>query len=344
MTEQTIEELLTGRKSLYIPIVSMRDYETGVYDLAKDGNVNRMISKLSKAHRATITITLPRNTVNDDFLINSLRWAGVDLTIERVDMYGKNAGETRNNPAWLPWLKEVHDEYDMILFEPNIITMSPLTREFPKHFAYWLPVSCTSKTDPSFVEGFKSIDIEASTRMPTYVLSKRQQELMPGAILDNSNLFNPDMFDVVDVEPMFPDHDGKLIFHPFRQSDAGYKTERIVEAIDFELVPDQYLFAYTAPNGYVVDEIKDGTINSIKVSSNRSAYYSLLASKPCIIYLEDPDDIMHISILEFIHFGCPVIHFKNSLFESRDPKLCIESLDQLEEAIRYATSGESNGI
>ena len=43
----TIEQIINKKRVLLIPIISMRSYETGLYNLMSDGNVSRIISKLA---------------------------------------------------------------------------------------------------------------------------------------------------------------------------------------------------------------------------------------------------------------------------------------------------------
>jgi hypothetical protein len=299
-----LEVHLSKKRVLYIPIVSMRSYETGEYNLAADGNVNRFLSKFSMANSVDLTITLPINIINFDF-ITSIFNQFKDFKVNYIytSCYGKNANETRKNILWINFLNSLDlTKFDTIIFEPNIIG----TYNFSKSnkIIYWCPVSNTSEREISFVNEFAKLDKQTANKYMTYVCTKTQQEFLGKNSIIDTKIMIPHLFANLPKR--------KLFFIPFRQSDKGYYIteiytilKKLEDEFDFEVI-------YTAPNGFVNDiKLK----NMRQVPSDRDTYYSILARQPCIPFLEDNKNILHMSLFEFDYFKCKVIGFKNDLIK-----------------------------
>lgn len=305
--QSCLEEFLEGKKILYIPIYSMREYDTGLYNLACDGNVNRFLSKFSQLKSAHIDITIPMNiTKNRKWLEEKLNNLSIEYQLYETVYYGENAGATRRNKNWIGYVESMSHLYDVVLFEPNVIGLANLHCEG----LYWMPVSDTITGPVPFVTEFRELDIENSEKYKTFVASTNQQKLFERSYLDN-NIFNPELFIDI-VEPVPLPRSTLFIFNPFRQSDKGYKIKEIYEhLVDLKR---KYIVFYTAPNNFEIDL----PINKIRVTSDRQNYYNILASKPVVIYLEDPDEILHASIFEFLYFNCRLIYTKNTLFQHKE--------------------------
>ena len=69
-----IKELDKCSKILFIPIVSMRNHISGEYDLACDGNINRILSTISLLNEnIQIDITIPKNSINEAFILSNIK-------------------------------------------------------------------------------------------------------------------------------------------------------------------------------------------------------------------------------------------------------------------------------
>lgn len=301
-----IEEIISNKKVLYIPIVSMRDYTTGYYDLASDGNVNRFISKISKAENLDITIALPINVERLWFIQNITDFFNVKVGFIYTDCYLENANATRKNPKWeafINHLAEDPNKYDLLLFEPNIIGDFNPELLF-KEVVYWCPVSNTSERIVSFVAEFGELDKRNAQKYKTFVCTKTQKKYLgKNAIVDNK---------VMDVKLFtkyqFPE--SKIFFIPFRQSDIGYRIPELFTILKELEKSYNFQVLYTAPND-VISDIK--LKNMERVNKDRKTYYDILSKKPCIPFLEDTKNILHMCIFEFDYFSCPVIGYPNDI-------------------------------
>lgn len=315
--ETGIEGEFNFNHVLYIPMYSMREYNSGKYNLAADGNVNRFLSKLSMCQGVNLFLAVPpsENCINYDFLLKALDKLYDNKNLRAYKLintpcYAENALATRNNEKWKTFMLFWENEpFNKVIFEPNIIGRF-IPAIMNQKIIYWLPVSQVKGADIKFVMQFKQQDEENIKRFKTYVCSRGQQELWPSTILDN-NIFNPQFFIDIDKLQEIKLSDA-IIFNPFRQSDPGYKIKEIYEAIKIAEAEgkSKYIVLYTAPNNFEVPT----TINKLKVESNREVYYSILKSRPVVIYLENPDEILHVGLFEFIHFNCRIIYVKNSVF------------------------------
>lgn len=320
-----IEKYLENKKVLYIPVISMRSRITGLYDLAADGNVNRFLSKFSQCKNLDVDITISVNSINTEFLKEHTYYKNT-LTLLPTVCYGNNAKETRKNPMWLAFLGSTElNNYDVIIFEPNIIGLFDF-KEYKGEVLYWMPVSSVKDIKIPFIDEFYDIDIKNVNKYKTFVASKYQQKLFPTTILDN-NLFNLDIFLTKDLNNI--DFEENIIFIPFRQSDIGYNVKYIYEVL--EKIKRDFVVFYTAPNDFELE----GNFKKLKVSKHRDTYYSILRMNPIIVYLENPDVILHISLLEFLHFESRLVYFKNSLFSHKDKIGEINNLSQVKEKIEY---------
>jgi len=327
----SLQDDLNNKKILYIPMYSMREYDTGFYNLAADGNISRFISKLSRCHGVDLTITMPISVRNFHYfksLLELLVQRGCLCSYELVvtDAYGINAKETRlNKDKWFQVISDLFETeaFQITLFEPNIIGSFLRGKD---NVIYWCPVSSIAGKQIPFIDEFFQQDLENSLNFKTYVCSKKQLELLPEAFLDN-DIFNPEFFinenelDRIKLNRWF-------VFHPFRQSDPGYQTKLIFDLLHKEFKDP--LVLYTAPNNFEVES----KVNKLRVSSDRKTYYSILKTRPIVIYLENPDEIMHVGLLEFLYFGCHLIYPKNETFIQEYKMGEISSFDELEHVIQ----------
>jgi hypothetical protein len=343
---------ISGKKVLYVPMYSMRDYDTGAYDLSCDGNVNRFLTMLSFAKDVDLVFMVPANIKPESYTwmmdkIEELQKEGClsrwnDIT---TDCYGLNALETRKNYKWLEYITNhlVERGPDILLFEPNV-----LTKLFNYHGAepiYWLPVSSTADYVVPFLSEFTQTDRDASMNMTTVVASDEQHRYFSevGAIdLQVDNLFlRPEFF--VTQPPSWPTLQN-VIFLPFRLTDDGYKFHYL--HMVFSELYDDYDFEvwYTDPNNAMDEDPRMDNKWYVKVSKDRNSYYKILSQRPIIPYLDNPDVIQHASPFEFAFYNCRMVYVENHLFRhcsgspAGRPRGEIEKGNVWEQSIKRALS------
>lgn len=299
-----IKELDKCSKILFIPIVSMRNHISGEYDLACDGNINRILSTISLLNEnIQIDITIPKNSINEAFILSNIKPNQMINLIKEDYLYGINANETRRNKLWFKFINENIDKYDKIIFEPNIIG---LLNNPEDKFIYWCPVSNTINSEVSFVKEFADLDKLIAGKYTTYVCTNSQKKYLEGkSIVDISMLSN--------IGKIHALNKTKVIYLPFRLSDKGYKIEYICKIL--KELESNYSFniMYSSPNGV---ELPIKLNNVYKISSDRQFYNFMLSNKNvCIPFLENPDEILHMSLFEMIHNKTFVIGLKNKIFD-----------------------------
>lgn len=324
---QSINTYIKGKRCLFIPVYSMRDYKTGKYKMMNDGNMARILSKVFSVANDSVDVMIPSIEDIADFeeLSNFVAKSGIKVRFIQTGCYGKNANETRKSFKFVtdPKLKllELCDEYDIIICEPNYLTMYLIERGFEDKLIYWCVASKTSQMCPWFVEEFSDLDKMIAQKVKTAVLTKTQVEYLGGMSFVDSEFYRPELFDY------------KTIFFPFRLSDQSYHAEFVRDAIN-ELKDEGYnnfKILYTDPNASDVF-IDDGTF--VKIPSSKDVYLSVLKSKPIIPYLEDSNNVLHISIFEFMYYGCKLIMFENDNINPDGAIMIDNNIESLKKAIK----------
>ena len=301
-----LDDRIKDSKVLFIPVYSMREYTTGKYKLLNDGNMNRVISKVFSAKPKKATILIPEVSNISDFeeLKKFISNCGLSQVISFVECsgYKENANATRKTVnEFLSIYKELKTKisFDLIVSEPNFLTsVMSLSDEYHEEIIYWCVASKTSTYSPWFVEEFAALDKVIAEKVKTAVLTKTQVEYLQGKSFVDSNFYCPELFDY------------KTIFFPFRLSDKSYHAEEFKNTIN-ELLSEGvsgFKVLFTDPNESNIFE-ENGVFK--KVSSDKDVYLSILKSKPIIPYFEDSNNVLHISIFEFMYYGCDVIMFEN---------------------------------
>lgn len=310
-----LDHLIKDKHVLFIPIVSMRSYETNFYNVFADGNINRVLYKIKKSN-CQATVTLPKNsTINSIQDLNAFcSRLNLNINFEFIDFYGVNAKETRTNEA-IPNLP--YDDFDYIVVEPNYLCLNLLrTRpELSRKIIFWNLVSTTINKDVPFVKEYDKINFEICEKCITFYATKSQLEFYERGYVDS------DLFDVMEEK--------KTIFLPFRLSDPGYHIPEIKIALENLSKKYNFTVLYTDVNDSGI--LTDSTLYK-RVSSDRDVYNTILKSKPIIPMLEDIDEIMHMSIFEFKHFDCKLVMFKQHILKL-DNVLYIKNIDELEGAL-----------
>ena len=361
-----LEERLSGKRVYMVPMYSMRDYETGQYNLMCDGNVNRVLSKLSQCKDVTLEILVPENVVGHtrnwfERELMRLKREGCLTEFYLINCdYGENANATRKDPKWFNVVDSVvkQRDIDIFIFEPNIVGSYLQLFEGAYDFdaIYWCPVSAYDDrnaspsmgdrvANPSFISEFKNIDVSLARSFEIWVASQSQWEYFTDIVgvmnvkLDN-NLFDVEQFlptfsDVASDAIDYPEFKN-TVFFPFRLTDDGYEFKKIVYVLNEAMRKGELKglkVLYTNPNNSdLPKEMKLDPSIYFEVPSDRWNYYKILKRRPIIIYMDDPTKILHMSIFEFAHFNCPIIHRENNFFSvSRS----IDSFTQNSDTVPY---------
>lgn len=294
-----------NKKILFIPVYSMRSYETGVYNLAADGNMARVVSKaLDIGPDANkIVILIPENSIGVEKYSDMLNSNTILL---ECDAYGENAAETRNNPDKLiEWIKEniapgIVGMYDYVIVEPNL-----LVEKLDEYYGlgnkliYWCVASATDRGTPWFCKDYAELDKKLASKYETWCASQGQVNYLKGKS-QVATFYNPHYFNY------------KTIFFPFRLSDPNYNAAKLIHFVDMlvDLGITNFKVLYTDPNDSNV--FKDNSM-FVKVPSQKEVYTEILKAKPIIPYFEDHYVLNHIGINEFKYYGCKVIMYRPGL-------------------------------
>ena len=74
-----IRDEITNKSVLFVPIFSARSYETGIYNLALDGNMARIVSMILMGKPDKATVLIPRNISNLDVISRQLKGMNVNF-------------------------------------------------------------------------------------------------------------------------------------------------------------------------------------------------------------------------------------------------------------------------
>lgn len=311
----TLKERLDGKRALFIPIFSMRDRQTGIYNLDNDGNFARIQSLIKSTNLEMTFVTIPQNArltkrLND-------KWNFTTLF-----PYGENAKATRLACADIDKILTFVTSHDIdyIISEPNIIT-AELAERIPEKLIYWCVASVTSEGTPWFVEDFVESDKALAQKVVTACANNAQVEALGGLAYYEPSFYDPKLFDY------------KTIFFPFRLTDSNYHAKEFSNAI-YELskcndVPP-FKVLYTDVNN---SELFSNNVVMHKISADHDTYLQVLKGRPIIPYLERDDVLEHISIHEFMYYNCELIMLSQRHKRDYPNITYINSTDELLEAL-----------
>lgn len=319
----TLAERCRGKRVLFIPIYSMRDYQTGEYNLDNDGNFARILSALANINFVEATVLIPSKRRSLTRIDKPVFQHNVSFI--ECNAYGKNAKETRDTYDFFDWMIDCNIDfvdYDCIVVEPNTFTEQLCGSSLEKKLVYWCVASKTSQGTPWFVEDYVERDKRIAQFIPVACANQAQVEYLGGKAY---------------VEPIFYDaktFDYKTIFFPFRLSDENYKADAFKAAV-LKLAQDEDLpnfkVLYTDPNS---SEIFKNLPCSKQISSDHDVYLQVLKGRPIIPYLENDNVLEHISINEFIYYHCELIMISQRHKRAYDNIIYINDTDCLYEALR----------
>lgn len=326
-----IRNEITDKSVLFIPIFSARSYETGIYNLALDGNMARIVSMILMGKPKHATVLIPDNISNLDVIMRQLRDGDSENRIEKIfvrcNAYGENAYATRmNGNKFAEFINDKFDrnDFDIIVIEPNTLADKKYFYQFRNaKIIYWCVASITSKGTPWFTEKFVDMDKKIASEFDTECILKTQVEALGGLSYDDHDgFYNPESFDY------------QTIFFPFRLSDKNYHTYEFKESIHKlkKICYNKFKVLYTDVNdsGYFYED--EDTF--IKVPSQKEVYLEILKAKPIIPYLENTDILTHINIHEMLYYGCRIIMFENETYKNVENVSFIKTIDELSEELK----------
>lgn len=306
---------------LYVPIVSMRSYDTGRYNLDSDGNVNRAVSFFTEnplGKPKSTMIILPANFEGKDFH-EKFRKANVDTDF---GPYPENAKATREDDKILYErivnLTNVFDFNYFIVESPALFKKLKAEQTPDMKIAFWNPVSKTLESRPTFMsdEALAELDEVSINADLLIVATKSQAEYYKKTYKKDSFVFSNFIlkkdvtYDKQEVEhiqeffnKMFSGMD--KYFFPFRLTDKGYRFQETVDCLVKTDKP--FVIFFTDPNesGIINDEFKakyDKVKHFfVKVPTDRKTIYSFMKAVPCIY--NESYDIHHASLeeIKYLH-------------------------------------------
>lgn len=321
-----IRNEITNKSVLFVPIYSARSYETGIYNLALDGNMARIVSMILMGKPGKATILIPENTINLDVISRQLN--GINVNFIRCNAYGENAYATRmNGLRFADFINSRFgpDDFDILVLEPNTLLLlndKLLTFRHAK-IIYWCVASETSKGTPWFVEKFANIDKKIANMFPTECVLQTQVEALDGlSYVDEKGFYDPSQFDY------------DTIFFPFRLTDQNYHSEDVKNAIQKlkKICRSRFKVLYTDVNDS--GRFYEDPNTFVKVSSQKEVYIEILKAKPIIPYFEDTNVLTHINIHEMIYYGCRLIMFENETYKGYDNVTFIKDICELPEELK----------
>lgn len=315
-----LKEKIENKIVVFIPLFSMRNRKTGIYELEHDGNFARIKSLLKTSNPRYAYILTPQNAE-----YNALNMKNVQCI--RTNIYKENAAATRSNVDAFSEVERLIKIItpDVIISEPNALTIQLSKTNWKDKLVYWCVASKTSQGTPWFVKDWSEADFNLAQEVETACVTIPQIEYLKGKSYLESSFYAPKVFDY------------KTIFFPFRLTDENYHAKDFANAI-IKLAHDDDLPAfkvlYTDINNSGIFDNFNTTHLFKKISSDHDVYLQVLKGRPIIPYLERDAILEHISIHEFIYYHCELIMLTQRHKRAYSNIIYIETIDGLYEALR----------
>lgn len=332
--------IVKGKRILHEPIVSMRSYQDGKYDLAADGNVNRIISNWLNAKDCYVDLILPsKDHVTDRgirLIEDFVKLSNGKVNIIEAEKFYVNAGEQRFDKENILYdmIKPIMKNYDLVIYESNMLGLKLEKEKGDVKTAYWCPASKTVNMLPSFyAEDLVEIDKQIAKTVD-YVMPATESQAdwwrsFTDKVVLNNLFIDPSLEvfsfakddDLVSKIKDFMREGWKIVYIPFRLTDKAYQIDKIIDFL--EKSSYKVIVLYSDPNNSKILENKQDSSNLryIKVSSNRDVYYTILSEIDCIVpYFESVKDVLHVSWNEMIHFNVRIAISLNELDEMLSAK------------------------
>lgn len=276
----------------------MRSYETGLYDVSKDGNFQLHISRANPGD----AVAFPKNSIGID------QFTDLGLTFLPME-YGINAYDTRSNFWKNPHNIEIISslpEVDEVILDvsgaPSLWT----------DISYNFNITSHPLIKRPYIDEFLKRDVDSINKSRRTTVLNEWQKIwliqngaLEGKIEVDQRVVNPLVLEkyTSSIDPVKCDYWREIfegfIFFPFRISDSCYKFEKVLEMAG--LLGMGVLI--TDPN----ESYKNDHFNVQKYVPTKEEYYTMLSAQPKIIYYEDPEFCFHPGLGELIYFDCEII-------------------------------------
>ena len=317
---------------LWIPIFSMRSYDTGKYAILKDGNFQLTLARVLASDFDELTIAIPEDNSDIEEFKNQTRDVMAGKNVQFVNLkYGENAVETRHNFWKLNegfFYSEFILKFDLLITD---ITGYSGTMSYDIPFINNFNITKLPELNRPYIDQFFETDlknIEAS--LFTTVINPRQREY----ILEVAPHLKDKVIaytKVAHYSLMPSDHKTRLfdtafsmrtIFWPFRISDKAYKWDAFLDMFIENKLDKRYTIVITDPN----DSYKGDHKFVKKIKLSKQEYYEYLRKCPIIVMLDEIDTVLHPGTIEFFFHGCNVITLPNELVGNEHQ---VESISQI---------------
>lgn len=299
-----IRDRIAWNYALFVPVYSMRSYETGKYKLNCDGNMARVLSMIYDSNVLFADILIPSGNMLDrnDFLElkRKVRNKGLEkkISFKHTAGYGANAKETRASNMIINIPPGINKQsYDVVIVEPQTAVIDASIVYGNDKIIYWCVASETISFSPWFTKDYKDLDKYLAQNFVTACATQSQVDYL-GGLSYKDEFYNPKFSDT------------KIIFFPFRLSDESYQWEKFQQMV-FQLCHDgvkDFSVIITDPNA----SVKTSNIQNVTFAPSSSPIYiSILKGKPIIPYFEKADEVKHIGIEEMVMYNCDIICYDN---------------------------------
>lgn len=318
---------------LFIPIYSMRSYETGEYSILKDGNFQLTMARILASDFDRVYVAVPTEASDFEEVLEKY---GKGERVFFVQMkYGANAVATRD----FFWVANA-DHMKSLEVNADLLITDITGYKGPLRVVFNFNITKLPELDRPYIDRFFESDLDSIERSVfTTVINPRQREY----ILE----VRPDLIDKVIVNmkcahdaflPRFIDQNvpNKVIFWPFRISDRAYKFAEFIETFEAQRLYDQgYKVVVTDPND-TLGLITRPYLTVVKPT--KIQYYEMLSARPTIVMLDDIDTVLHPGTVEFLWYGCPTITMASKLLADNPNE--IRNLDDLSFRLEHLSYNE----
>lgn len=347
--------------TLWVPIFSMRSYESGKYAIMKDGNFQLTLARILASDFDEITLALPlKEDISDfdEFYDRQDRYLTLNKVVSsnrpKINFvhlkYGANAVETRKH-FWKDnrdfFYSEAVLDFDLLVTD---ITGYPGTMSFDLPYINNFNITKLPELDRPYIDQFFDEDLRSiKESLFTTMINPRQAEYIAEV--------RPDLKDKVIADTKVA-HDAMLprfyklddpfgtaksanrdIFWPFRISDKAYKFEECMDAIVKAGLHRRYKITITDPNDTFVGELAEKYKFIKKVKLSKAEYYEMLNTQPVVIMLDEIDTVLHPGTIEFFHYKCKVITLLSELLPHENMVKTVDRIPQKLLSLVYNAEG-----
>lgn len=298
--------------NLHVPIYSMRSYETGLYDVSKDGNFQLHLSRM----QSDDLILVPYNSIGIETFIETGYLKKEQVVI--MNCYGSNAYETRKLfvsnillGAAVEFRTLQHLKLNCIRGNLDAIVTDITGFHGAKDVFFNFNITKDPNNPKYYIDEFIESDLKSIERsIFTTVLNQNQKDYLvslganPDKIKVCHKVINRSLLSLYENDPGFKEQPIDGIFFPFRLTDSCYKFD---EAIKYASLYNLNLYV-TDPNQSLSDDTLLQNCTIVKLDNvTKTSFYSILKSRPKVCYYENPSRCYHPGLAELIHYNIEFI-------------------------------------